>query len=465
MIPPRTPFPDLMPIGLRTAEVEKLTSYLTRLAIQSHITVGALIENYIGSAHGTPTLRSSAVPQAARRLVNAHGATAQAWANRANRLVGRSDLSLLTLLPWSTAFSERSPLTSAARRWCPVCLAQDWQAGTPIYERLIWSLRDVDVCPRHHCCLEDQCPTCRRKHLPEFNHRHVCGFCSSCGAWLGSMRPTCPLPSDKAVRHFQVWTAECCADLLAHPPSGSLAEHRERIVRVIDLCIEQLFSGDRIASSQHLGVLRADTTAWLRGRRYPNPATLFTLAYCLQISVRELLAGTLERCGKASLRRRPCAAPPPPRLPTPSAATWQAVAHCLREVACGVRPVTSLADAARSFGLRPALISARFPALCADVADAGRAWRAKLNDAQRRARDQRLTAYITARIRELRSDGVYPSVQKLYRLAKTQGLVSGKEAYRIGEIQRAALRNAPAPNHRAQPAHARHPRPTGHLGA
>ncbi len=444
VIPTRTPFPNLTPMGLRTADVEKLTSYLTRLAMQSHITVCELIGNYIESAQGAQYSQLGAVPQHARRLVNAHGTTADAWATGANRLVGRGDLDLLTLLPWSKAFSERSQLTSPARRWCPICLAQDYKAGTPVYERLIWSLQDVELCPRHHCCLEDQCPTCHRKHLPEFTNRHLCGFCSNCGAWLGSTCSKHPLSSDTSVQHFQAWTAESFADLLAHPPPGTLAEHRERIVRVIDICAEQLFDGDHAASSQHLGVLRSDTTEWLRGRGYPTPRILLNISYCLQINLRDLFAGSnIDRYCKESLRRLPNATQPSPRLPTPPATNWEKVGHFLREVASGARPITSLACAARSFGLRPALVSARFPSLCAEVADAARAFRAKIDDEQRRERDKLLTAYISAKTRQMLDEDVYPSVRKLYLLAKAQRLASSKDAYRIREIQLAVLQHVP----------------------
>ncbi|MET3551283.1 MULTISPECIES: TniQ family protein [Burkholderia] len=447
MIPPRTLFPNLEPMGLRTADVEKLTSYLTRLAAQSHITLGSLVEKYFESGRELkyPQIGSGYHP--AKQRINAQGATAYAWVIRANQLVDRGDLSLLTLLPWSNAFSERSQLTSAARRWCPLCLAQDHTAGTPVYERLIWSLQYVELCPRHHCYLEDQCPTCRRRCMPEFNRRQLCGFCSSCGAWLGSTTPTCLQPFDEAVLSYQAWAAECFADLLANPPRSTSAEHRERIVRVIDTCTERLFLGDRTASSQHHGALRSDTTEWLRGRRYPNPRMLLNISYGLQISLRDLFAGNIARCSNASLPPLPFTTPPPPRLPPPPTTDWAKVEHVLREVASGTRPFTSLACAAKSFGMRPALVSARFPSLCTEVGDAARALRAKIDDERRRQRDTLLAEYISTKTRQMLDAGEYPSVRKLSLLARAQGLASSKDAYRIREIQLAALQSAPRPNH------------------
>lgn len=452
MIPPRTLFPNLEPMGLRTPDVEKLTSYLTRLATQSHITLGSLVDKYIESGRWLKYPKIGGVHHQAKQLVNAHGATANAWVTSANQLVGRGDLNILTLLPWSSAFSERSQLTSSARRWCPVCLAQDYKTGAPVYERLIWSIKYVELCPRHRCYLEDQCPTCHRGHMPEFNRRHLCGFCSSCGAWLGSTKPK-PVPSsNKAIQHYQAWAAECFADLLTDPPSGTMAEHRERIVRVIDTYTERLFQGKHPARSQYLGVLRSDTTEWLRGRSYPNPRMLLNISYGLQLSLRELFAGNIKGYGKESLRPLPFTTQPPPRLPPPPATDWEEVGHVLHEVAAGKRPITSLACVARSFGLRPALVSARFPSLCAEVAEAARAFRAKIDDEQRRARDKLLSEYISAKTRQMLDEGVYPSVRKLYFLAKAQGLASGKEAYRVREIQLAVLQNAPHPNYHFNPA-------------
>lgn len=447
MIPPRTLFPNLEPMGLRTADVEKLTSYLTRLAAQSHIALGALVEKYFESDRELKYPHIGSGHHPAKQRINAQGATACAWVIRANQLVDRRDLSLLTLLPWSNAFSERSQLTSAARRWCPLCLAQDHKAGTPVYERLIWSLQYVEMCPRHRCLLEDRCPTCRRRCMPEFNRRQLCGFCSSCGAWLGSTTPTCLQSFDEAVLSYQAWAAECFADLLVHPPRGTLAEHRERIVHVIDTCTARLFQGDHTASTQHHGALKSDITEWLRGRRYPNPRMLLNISYGLQISLRDLFAGDIARCGNASLRPLPFTMQPPPSLQPPPATDWAEVEHVLREVASGTRPFTSLACAAKSFGLRPALVSARFPSLCTEVADAARALRAKIDDERRRERDTVLTEYISAKTRQMLEAGEYPSVRKLSLLARAHGLASSNDAYRIREIQLAALQTAPGPNH------------------
>ena len=62
------------------------------------------------------------------------------------------------------------------RRWCSEC----WRAdGDEPYERKVWWLALVDVCPEHRCLLESRCHTCGRSQppLPRAVRLQVCSYC------------------------------------------------------------------------------------------------------------------------------------------------------------------------------------------------------------------------------------------------------------------------------------------------
>ncbi|WP_083973027.1 TniQ family protein [Caballeronia cordobensis] len=101
---------------------------------------------------------------------------AQMWVDSLNGMVGRNDLRLLTLLPWKPYLGRFSRLTGEGRQWCPLCLEEDLQSRTPVYERLIWLMRWVGHCPRHRCRLAERCPECGYQQAGELSPLQSCGF-------------------------------------------------------------------------------------------------------------------------------------------------------------------------------------------------------------------------------------------------------------------------------------------------
>ena len=93
-------------------------------------------------------------------------------------------------------------------RWCPLCWAGD---GEP-YDRKVWWLSVVDVCPAHACLLESRCGTCGRLQ-PSLTRGVRLTACSYCGHDLAADSSATVLPSG-APADRRLWYARQAADLV-----------------------------------------------------------------------------------------------------------------------------------------------------------------------------------------------------------------------------------------------------------
>ncbi|SAL70721.1 hypothetical protein AWB70_07221 [Caballeronia cordobensis] len=373
---------------------------------------------------------------------------AQMWVDSLNGMVGRNDLRLLTLLPWKPYLGRFSRLTGEGRQWCPLCLEEDLQSRTPVYERLIWSMRWVGHCPRHRCRLAERCPECDYQQAGELSPLQSCGFCSRCQGWLGTEHPDPVFDRQTADGDYEVWAAQSLADLVAHPPASTLPRTGNPASRVIDRGIARFFDGNAAAFCEHIGISKTCPTYW-RCAGAPNAAVLMAISYCLQISVRDLLTGKDVFSGS-------CLPPLPPILlrtnlrPVARRRNWNDVRQFLTEVANGTRYYGSLTSAAESIHLSPSQAYARFADLCRQIAEALRETRREVVRTAREQRKDRLDKAIRIEAARMISTGQYPSVDRLITYAKQHGLGADKPADRscIRHAQLGALAGAPGSGRR-----------------
>ena len=112
ILPPRSRLFALKPHALQTSAVESFTSYLMRLAEAHCVPTGTLIHVAVA-----PRLQNVFLAQGPSRnvtiflraaaLLNSHGVSASDWVQALTALTLRTDLPLLTLLPWAQVVSSR----------------------------------------------------------------------------------------------------------------------------------------------------------------------------------------------------------------------------------------------------------------------------------------------------------------------------------------------------------------------
>lgn len=191
-LPPRSRLCHLAPIGVRTPEVENLTSFMMRLAAAHCVETGDLIrQEIVPRLNCSDRLKSENGPLAFAfypirytQTVNGVGPGVARWVGVLESLACQSELQLLTVFPWRNLLT-RQLLMRKTRAWCPDCYADSKDQHEPIYEKLIWTLIPVSACMKHQSLLEETCPFCGRS-SPWLKFRSRPGHCFQCDRWLGS---------------------------------------------------------------------------------------------------------------------------------------------------------------------------------------------------------------------------------------------------------------------------------------
>ena len=247
-IPKRSRLFSLEPIGVGTPYTESLSSYLCRLAQEHCVTSQKLVMGEIApqmmeqdydlalTKKNVSTLFSNSD---AKPGINGMREKTQSLVQALKELTQRKDLKFLSLLTWKGVINERG-LFRQYRAWCPQCNEQWRQEDKVIYEPLLWSFREVDVCLHHNCLLIDECPHCS-SHLPVIANSLQLGFCSRCKGWLGNRgEESSVLITDEL--EWNQYKIRSIGDLIAVAPQLGSQPTLENLTRKLQLI---LFSFER----------------------------------------------------------------------------------------------------------------------------------------------------------------------------------------------------------------------------
>jgi TniQ len=211
IIPEPSKLYSLKPEGLGTPDTESLASYAMRLAEAHCLDVGSLIHRFV-----SPFIEGVQSASQTRKRINKihlhnHSLTSdhlhiskwvditdetQATVSALSDLTKREKLHLLTLLPLK-GYVLQDTVLRHQRTWCPCCYEDQKNAGKPVYDMLIWSFRDVCICPRHEQRLWSRCFWCSARQ-PILESWSQPGYCAKCKSWLGRdyRRPISTVPQD-----------------------------------------------------------------------------------------------------------------------------------------------------------------------------------------------------------------------------------------------------------------------------
>jgi hypothetical protein len=192
-LPTRSRLYSLEPIGLGTVYTESLSSYILRLANEHCLTPRTLIMGEMAPLVLSDETQSTLIKKNvstllsrgdAKPTLNGMREMTQTLVSLLEQLTLRQDLKFLTLLTWTGVLSQRK-LLRQYRAWCPQCYQQWQEQGYPIYEPLLWSFREIKICPHHQVALVEKCPHCDAR-LPAIANFSQLGFCCRCRKWMGS---------------------------------------------------------------------------------------------------------------------------------------------------------------------------------------------------------------------------------------------------------------------------------------
>ncbi len=270
---------SLPPIGIGTAFVESLSSYVERLSDAHAVSVGSLAGKEI-SRLMQPDIILALVSYA----INGVGGSAKRWVQALETLTSRLDLRYLTLLPFYRLFPQPFPF-HRDRTWCPSCYEMMRSQGGPVYEQLLWSLKLVEICPRHRCFLTSTCPHCLKPMRPLTAVSRP-GSCSRCRQWLGSTAdPACSPANGGVPTEYQLWLADAIGELLASAPRIEPERLRTSAREALLAYANAFTEGNRTAVADIAGCRRGVFYSWFNGNNAPRIDTLLRTWYRLKLPV------------------------------------------------------------------------------------------------------------------------------------------------------------------------------------
>ncbi|MBH8578328.1 TniQ family protein [Nostocaceae cyanobacterium CENA369] len=356
-IPPRSRLYHLKPIGIGTPYVESLTGYIARLAEEHCLSTGILFLSEIASF-----LKEGYI------FKGKEGGLDQIFANQTKALNGMgkwvinlikalealtlcNDLRFMTMLTWGQVLPNRNLLRSV-KAWCPNCY-EHWRTTNQIvYEPLLWSLNEVNICPHHYLYLCTQCPHCSKENrLLAWRSRP--GYCSKCGGWLGSSSNIELVNNVKISQtelNWQTWVTSNLGDLLAATPN-LYPPTQEKISQSLSTYVNVFANGNIALFAQKVGMGKVQTHRWCTGKSLPTIDALLLICFQLNISLLDCFTKG-ENINSISLIIKNQSLPTrKPREPHKQLYTQNEIIHILK-TALSTNPPPSLVEITENLGYK-----------------------------------------------------------------------------------------------------------------
>lgn len=301
-LPARSMLYALEPIGVGTASVESLTSYIARLADAHCVFPGILMDKlmtplmpgYLSTSRMHPLYRTDGNKS---NLLNATGPRASHAVQTLQTLTSRRNVRHLTLLSLGEVVYIRG-LIRLTKAWCPVCYHEWHLSGMIVYDPLLWVLQEISICARHHQVLETRCPypDCQRAQQA-LAWRSQPGYCTSCQRWLGKSLEQAQAekrPGDETDMGWQQWVTGTWGGVFASVPNISSAPSRHQISDVLTHAVKSISHGDTADFARLVGVGQTQLKSWLLKRKIPQADMLVRLCQALGLSLSEMFFGVPE---------------------------------------------------------------------------------------------------------------------------------------------------------------------------
>lgn len=286
----------LKPVGIGTALVESMTSYLSRLARTHCWSTGTLltfqIVPLINKSYMLGNVKGSTLSRIRKSLkaINGLSSTTTDFVRAAEALTLYDGLRFLTLLEWQDVLPTRH-LFRNFKAWCPSCY-RDWHtAGEIIYEPLLWTIEAVSICIHHRSPLITCCPHCSNQ-VALLDYFSSPGYCSECGVSLRNMgtedAPIINQPSNDELK-WQLWVTENIGNLLAASTRLPRPLSDREFHRSICACISRFGDGSLSKFATLIGKRKNTVWGWQQGKNRPTLLDILRICYQGECSLLEFV--------------------------------------------------------------------------------------------------------------------------------------------------------------------------------
>jgi len=343
------------------------------------------------------------------------------WVQCLAQLTGRTDLAGLTMLRWAKVVAATG-LLRTTRAWCARCYAE--APDGMVYDRLLWALEPVTICAQHQRVLDEHCPTCGRTQHMLAPHARP-GYCSWCGAWLGSDSDATHATALGEPDQWQAWVAQAVGALIAAAPGLATEPPRDQVQRVVTAMVERMPWRRVSALARLLETTGSAVAAWRTGRCVPQLVSLLRLSASVALLPHRLLTDPTVVGTIRTIRINPYPAPPLPRWRPYRRFDADAVAVVLQQaVAASDEPPASLRAVGRRVGVDATHLRVRFPALCQTISARYRSYWTQ----HKQRRLAQLEADIRRAVLQVHGAGRYPTHQRVAQCLGKPGLMRAPEA-------------------------------------
>ena len=424
----------LEPMGLDSGDPECLTSYLSRLAQAHVLPLRDIVLDLLVPRLENLTIRRSYTRffQECSRSMNGVGEYAESFSSLLGKLTLRSDLALLTMLPWKGLFDQGGKgLLRPVKVWCHQCFLAQRALGIPPYEPLRWQLSVIESCPTHKTPLTSSCPSCRETQ-PALGQLSVIGRCVWCGTDLAEKHEN--ILSSTEGDPWQEWLSENTASLFREVVLGKRDPSKCKFSAKITQTIEIHTRGNAEALDRKLEWGTGTLTQWRRGRTRPRFDTFMTFCYRLQIDPVEFLFGNEEAAGSMGAANQCIRTRPVPAKKRSVKQSPETIRKDISILADAHIEGLSLVQVAKRLDVGIGFLRYRFPKESQKIS--ARYKEGVLKQAQKTF-DQK-AASIGKTVRTIITKGEYPSKMKVFSEAPGVSLADGRNP-KLAEIWKRSL--------------------------
>ena len=424
------------------AEREGLHSAFRRLCEHNQLTVNDVLAGLILPSLGTPSDRLTKMA-APVHLINRGCAVSERFTDRIQALTTMGNLSGLTLRELTELRGVGTLAIAPKRKWCGECFDDDIENEWGPYDRLLWSIDDVQVCPIHKRRLRNKCQTCGAGPFAVLTGRDISGRCPKCRGWLGGGSFSLAQKRDEYSRYL-IWIARSFADLLDSPllPHTDIGPGFRKVIIALS---ELHFNGVSAQLASAIERNRSVVSTWLAGRASPGWRALCEISFTFQVPLRELLLGQLDAVALSAVGQLPITAlerlTNPRKLPEQR--NKEEIQLLLAKVERGELPhVLTLATVAERLNINPRDLSRIVPEDASRLSLVLADRRSQIRRRKAISREQALCEEVQAVVNRLLQKGQRTSRRAIDNELASAGLaVRRGEAPFIRELVRRALWN------------------------